>query len=211
MDTIDGVMWVALGSVLGGTAGFLAVRICCAACRRDFPLGNNGRQCQRSISYRRTCGIGGRQRDLRGYQTVAVCRHRIPGATRPCLPLASRLCRSLATARCRSRLESGALGVSLPSCRHCRLCCRPTRVWVKGRSAMQDNVSPNPSEAKQVERSPLPRARRSIWRQKFWDTTGSYISVALGSIVGGVARYLVSVLFLSRSGMAFPGARCSST
>jgi CrcB protein len=69
---------------------------------------------------------------------------------------------------------------------------------------MQDNVSPNPSEAKQVERSPLPRARRSIWRQKFWDTTGSYISVALGSIVGGVARYLVSVLFLSQFGNGFP-------
>jgi fluoride exporter len=69
---------------------------------------------------------------------------------------------------------------------------------------MQDNVSPNPSAAKQVENRPLPRARRSVWLQKFWDTTGSYISVALGSIVGGVARYLVSVLFLSQLGNGFP-------
>jgi CrcB protein len=69
---------------------------------------------------------------------------------------------------------------------------------------MQDNVSPNPPAAKQVENRPLPRARRSVWLQKFWDTTGSYISVALGSIVGGVARYLVSVLFLSQLGNGFP-------
>jgi CrcB protein len=69
---------------------------------------------------------------------------------------------------------------------------------------MQDNVSPNPPAAKQVENRPPPRARRSIWWQKFWDTTGSYISVALGSIVGGVARYLVSVLFVSQIGNGFP-------
>ena len=69
---------------------------------------------------------------------------------------------------------------------------------------MQDNVSPNPPAAKQAEKSSLPRARRSIWLQKFWDTTGSYVSVALGSIVGGVARYLVSVLFLSQLGSGFP-------
>jgi CrcB protein len=71
---------------------------------------------------------------------------------------------------------------------------------------MQDNVSPNPPAAKQAENPPLPRARRSIRLQKFWDTTGSYISVALGSIVGGVARYLVSVLFLSQLGSGFPWA-----
>jgi CrcB protein len=69
---------------------------------------------------------------------------------------------------------------------------------------MQDNVSPNSPAAEQVENRPLPRARRSVWLQKFWDTTGSYISVALGSIVGGVARYLVSVLFLSQLGNGFP-------
>jgi len=71
---------------------------------------------------------------------------------------------------------------------------------------MQDNVSPNPPAAEQAENRPLPHARRSIRLQKFWDTTGSYISVALGSIVGGVARFLVSVLFLSQLGSGFPWA-----
>jgi CrcB protein len=69
---------------------------------------------------------------------------------------------------------------------------------------MQDNVSPNPPAAKQVDSRPPPRARRSTWWQRFWDTAGSYISVALGSIVGGVARYLVSVLFVSQMGTGFP-------
>ena len=69
---------------------------------------------------------------------------------------------------------------------------------------MQDNVSPNPLAAEQVENRPLPGARRSTRWRKFWDTSGSYISVALGSIVGGVARYLVSVLFLSQFGSGFP-------
>jgi fluoride exporter len=71
---------------------------------------------------------------------------------------------------------------------------------------MQDNVSSSPTAAKQVENPQLPGARRSTWRQKFWNTTGSYISVALGSIVGGVARYLVSVLFVSQFGSGFPWA-----
>ena len=69
---------------------------------------------------------------------------------------------------------------------------------------MQDNVSSKPAAAKPVEDRPLPRARRSIWWQRFWDRTGSYIAVALGSIVGGVARYLVSVLFVSQFGGGFP-------
>ena len=67
---------------------------------------------------------------------------------------------------------------------------------------MQDKVLPNPTAAKQVESRP--RARRSVWWQNFWDATGSYVSVALGSIVGGVARYLVSVVFLSQFGSGFP-------
>lgn len=71
---------------------------------------------------------------------------------------------------------------------------------------MQDNVSPDASAEKQAENRWPRRARRSSWWQKFWDTTGSYISVALGSIVGGVARYLVSVLFLSQFGGGFPWA-----
>ena len=69
---------------------------------------------------------------------------------------------------------------------------------------MQDNVSPNPPAAKPVENRPLPGARRSTRWRKLWDATGSYISVALGSIVGGVGRYLVSVLFLSQFGSGFP-------
>lgn len=69
---------------------------------------------------------------------------------------------------------------------------------------MQDNVSSKPPAGKQAENPPPPRARRSSWWRKFWDTAGSYVSVALGSIVGGVARYLVSVLFLSQFGNGFP-------
>jgi len=72
---------------------------------------------------------------------------------------------------------------------------------------MQDKVSPkvSPSPAKPAGNPPPPpRARRSLWGQKFWDATGSYVSVALGSIVGGVARYLVSVVFLSQFGSGFP-------
>jgi fluoride exporter len=69
---------------------------------------------------------------------------------------------------------------------------------------MQDNVSPNSSAGKQVEDRPLLRPRRSTWWQTFWDKTNSYISVALGSIVGAVARFLVSVLFVSQFGDGFP-------
>jgi CrcB protein len=69
---------------------------------------------------------------------------------------------------------------------------------------MQDNVSPNSSAGKQVEDRPLLRPRRSTWWQTFWDKTSSYISVALGSIVGAVARFLVSVLFVSQFGDGFP-------
>ena len=69
---------------------------------------------------------------------------------------------------------------------------------------MQDNVSSNAPAEKQAETGPPGRARRSSRVQKFWDTTGSYISVALGSIVGGVARFLASVLFISQFGSGFP-------
>ena len=71
---------------------------------------------------------------------------------------------------------------------------------------MEDKVSPNPSADKQVENRPLPRTSRSAWWRKLWNTAGSYISVALGSIVGGVTRYLVYVLFVSQFGIGFPWA-----
>jgi len=73
---------------------------------------------------------------------------------------------------------------------------------------MQEKVSPkvSPAPAKQAGNPPPPRTRRSIGWQKFRDATGSYVAVALGSIVGGVARYLVSVLFLSQLGSGFPWA-----
>ena len=45
---------------------------------------------------------------------------------------------------------------------------------------------------------------RPAWWQTLWDKTGSYVSVALGSIVGAVARFLVSVLFVSQFGDGFP-------
>jgi CrcB protein len=69
---------------------------------------------------------------------------------------------------------------------------------------MQDNVAPKPPAEEQAENPPPPRARRSTPWQTFWDKTGSYIAVALGSIVGAVARFLVSVLFVSQFGDRFP-------
>jgi len=38
----------------------------------------------------------------------------------------------------------------------------------------------------------------------FWDKTGAYIAVVLGSIVGAVSRFLVSVLSVSQFGDGFP-------
>ena len=69
---------------------------------------------------------------------------------------------------------------------------------------MQDSTSPGPTASKQAEKPPLSRPGRATWWQTIWDTTGSYISVALGSVVGGVARYLASVLFISQFGDGFP-------
>jgi fluoride exporter len=69
---------------------------------------------------------------------------------------------------------------------------------------MQDSTSPSSTKDKQVEKHPLSRPPGPTLWQRFWDATGSYISVALGSVVGGVARYLVSVLFLSELGAGFP-------
>jgi fluoride exporter len=69
---------------------------------------------------------------------------------------------------------------------------------------MQDNISPRlPGRGQTEEHSP-PHVRRPAWWQILWDKTGSYISVALGSIVGAVARFLVSVLCVSQFGDGFP-------
>ena len=51
--------------------------------------------------------------------------------------------------------------------------------------------------------SEMQDSRPGRW-QEFRDRAGSYVSVALGSVVGGVARYLVSVLFVSQIGDGFP-------
>ena len=69
---------------------------------------------------------------------------------------------------------------------------------------MQDNVSSSLTASNHTEKHPQSRARQPAWLQTFWDKTGSYISVALGSIVGAVARFLVSVLFVSQFGDRFP-------
>jgi fluoride exporter len=69
---------------------------------------------------------------------------------------------------------------------------------------MQDNVSSSSPAGNQTEKPPPSHPRRSPWWQTFWNKTGSYISVALGSIVGAVARFLVSVLFVSQFGDGFP-------
>src|SRR5438034_3115956 len=69
---------------------------------------------------------------------------------------------------------------------------------------MQDSTSPNSGSNKQVENPPASHGRRSTLPQIIWEKAGSYISVALGSVVGGVARYLISVLFVSQLGDGFP-------
>jgi len=69
---------------------------------------------------------------------------------------------------------------------------------------MQDHISSSLSASGQTEKHPPSHVRRSPRWQTFWDRTGSYISVALGSIVGAVARFLVSVLFVSQFGDGFP-------
>jgi fluoride exporter len=69
---------------------------------------------------------------------------------------------------------------------------------------MQDSTSPTSTTDKQAEKHPRSHPRRPAWWQTIWDTAGSYISVAFGSVVGGVARYLVSVLFVSQLGDSFP-------
>ena len=69
---------------------------------------------------------------------------------------------------------------------------------------MQDNISSNSSVGGQIEKHPPSHVRHLPWWQTFWGKTGSYISVALGSIVGAVARFLVSVLSVSQFGDGFP-------
>jgi fluoride exporter len=69
---------------------------------------------------------------------------------------------------------------------------------------MQDNISSKLPASGQTGKHPPPPVPCSPWWQTFWDKTGSYISVALGSIVGAVARFLVSVLCVSQFGDGFP-------
>src|SRR6202047_2520901 len=69
---------------------------------------------------------------------------------------------------------------------------------------MQDSTSSSSAADQQAEKHPVPHPRRPSWWQTFWDKTGSYISVALGSMVGAVARFLVSVLSVSEFGDRFP-------
>ena len=69
---------------------------------------------------------------------------------------------------------------------------------------MQDNTSPGSMASQQAGQHQPSRPHRPTRWQTFRDTAGSYMSVALGSLVGGVARYLVSVLFVSQIGDGFP-------
>ncbi len=69
---------------------------------------------------------------------------------------------------------------------------------------MQDNISSRPPASGQSAKHPPPHMRRPAWWQTLWDEAGSYIAVALGSIVGAVARFLVSVLSVSQFGDGFP-------
>jgi CrcB protein len=69
---------------------------------------------------------------------------------------------------------------------------------------MQDKSSSGSAASRQAEKRPLSQPPPPSWWQTIWDATGSYISVALGSVVGGTARYLASVLFISQIGDGFP-------
>jgi fluoride exporter len=69
---------------------------------------------------------------------------------------------------------------------------------------MQDDTSPTLSGSGHTAKHSASRQRRALWLQMVWDKTGSYISVVLGSIVGAVARFLVSVLSVSQFGDGFP-------
>jgi fluoride exporter len=69
---------------------------------------------------------------------------------------------------------------------------------------MQDHTSPGSAASKQLEKHPVSHELRQTWSQKIWEKIGSYVSVALGSVVGGVTRYLVSVLFMSQFSDGFP-------
>jgi fluoride exporter len=71
---------------------------------------------------------------------------------------------------------------------------------------MQDKVSWSLSPKDHTDKHPASHARLPLWWQTFWDETGSYISVAFGSIVGAVARFLVSILFVSQFGDRFSWA-----
>jgi CrcB protein len=75
---------------------------------------------------------------------------------------------------------------------------------MKAGSAMQDKISEASMANKQAEKSQPSRLHGRIRWPEFRNTAASYISVALGSVVGGVARYLVSVLFVSQLGEGFP-------
>jgi CrcB protein len=69
---------------------------------------------------------------------------------------------------------------------------------------MQDNTPPEAAANKQAGMHPTSRGGSLPWWQTVWASVGSYVAVALGSVVGGVARYLVSVLFASLFGSSFP-------
>jgi CrcB protein len=71
---------------------------------------------------------------------------------------------------------------------------------------MQDSLPPEPAGDPQAASGAAPRAGRSDGWQTFRDSTASYVAVALGSIVGGVARYLTYLLFASQFGSGFPWA-----
>jgi CrcB protein len=70
---------------------------------------------------------------------------------------------------------------------------------------MQDKISSGLPASDQSGKPP-PHPRHPPWWEAIWEETGSYISVALGSIVGAVARFLVSVLFVQQFGDGFPWA-----
>jgi fluoride exporter len=69
---------------------------------------------------------------------------------------------------------------------------------------VRGGTSPNSASNQQAEKQSVSRGRRPTLPEIIREKTGSYVSVALGSVVGGVARYLASVLFMSQLGDGFP-------
>ena len=195
MDTINGVMWVALGSVLGGTArfwlsGFVARRV-----GETFPWGTMVVNVSGAFLLGILAASAASHGIFAGRETVAIRGDRHSWNLHNRIILQP----SNSGARPRRRNDRVRRGIwcsrflfaFLPS-----LAALPPASTLSGKGQVgKCRTTPHQVRRRAVRSktihclasTPSPR-----W-QTFWDKRGSYISVALGSIVGAVARFLVSV------------------